>query len=226
VNLDGEFDKPKPSLKEFTHPGGRFYLAPKEDGQTEDYDDSVQRFTEALADWRDESRAFADAKADLQAARQKLEETFAHDRQAASNENPEFDGAREFVISRSTEPLQIAISNMSRFPDGKAAWPAVVMYLADNPDELTALQQQFNTNRDAAIEELGRIKTSLKAVASGGKPAVAAAPAITTTPAPRRSPTPPKQVGGNAAPPPADLNDERLDMIAFGKLLESKYVKV
>jgi len=203
----GEFDKPKPVLKEFTQPGGKFFT------EGEDYDDAVQRHSEALLDWRDESRAFQDAKAYVDGERQKQTDVFVKDTQSAMDEIPDFEDARGYVLSHSSDALQVAISNLPRLPDGKAVWPKVVSYLADNPDILASLEHEYSENPYAVAAKLGQISAQLVPATPGR--ARAAAPAAATPPAePRRAPTPPKTVGGNAAPAPPDLESLPMDLFA------------
>lgn len=210
------YEKPKPSLKDFTQAGGAQYV----EGQ--DYDEAAQRYTESLLDWREDKRAFDDAVAFTTAERTKQEQIFAKDIQSAMEAHPEFEDAKDFVISKTSDQLQTAISNLPRLADGKAIWPQVVIHLADNPDVLQSLNELYSENPYAATAQLGQIMAQLIPATPGRARAAAAVPAA--APAARRAAaTPPRVVGGNAAPAPVAL-DDITDMNEFGREI-GKYMK-
>ena len=105
----------------------------------------------------------------MDSQRKEQEAVFLKDIEAVKQERPygEFEDARRVVISRTSDELQTAISNMSRFPNGKAAWPEVVIHLAENPEEMASLNKLYGENQFAAMEELARIKAQLAPVANG-----------------------------------------------------------
>lgn len=209
------FDKAKPELdlKQYTQPGGKHFK------EGEDYDDAIKRgvteFNEAYADWRDERRGFEDAQNAQAQIAEDQKRGFINDVRAAMDEHPDFEDARDWVLSHSPENLQIAISQLPRFSPEKAAWTEVVQHLGDNPDELQTLVDTFNENQVAGIAELGRIYHSLKPAAPRAK-AAPAAPAPQAQPkTPKEAPTPPVVVGGGGAPAPVDL--EKADMDTFAR---------
>lgn len=210
-----EFDEPKPLVKDFVKQGGKAFL------EGEEYDDGLQRHADALDEWRDKRRAFEDAKTFVESNRRTQEQTFVKDIDAAMQQHPEFEDSRDFVVSHSSESLQIAISNLPRLPDGKAVWPQVVMHLADNPDVLASIEETYKENPYAATAELGRIMAGFVPATGRAKaaaPAAAAPPVPAATP--RRAPAPPKTVGGNAAPAPVSLDDAP-DMESFARVMKT-----
>lgn len=206
------FDKPKPSLKDFTQPGKPHY---KED---EDYDDTIQRYQEAFSDWKDEQRQFETTQRAQQASVEEQRKTFLKDIEAAMDAHPEWEDARSFVIRNSTDEFQLALSRLPRFSPDKAAWTEMVVYLADNPDTLQDLSAQYSQNPVAAITELGRIMHSLNPGSAAAGRRTAAAPTTneqgTTTTPTKPAYKPPAVVGGGAAPAPVDLETADLGTFA------------
>ena len=196
-----KFAKIPPSMKDFTKEGGKFY---KED---ESFEDAVDRYQQERDAWRDEKRQFEDqiqarSKADVD-----FRQSVQQDLRIAMEEHPDFEDARDYLRSNSSDGLQVAVSHLPRFSKEKPAWTEVVVYLADNPDVLDALNDQFSENQIGAIAQLGVIWNSLKPVERKQAPA-----ARTATPT-RVAPSPPVAVGGGSAPAPVNL--EEADMMTF-----------
>ncbi len=109
----------------------------------------------------------------------------------------EFPALMQTVIDATSEPFQVAVSNLED-------WPKMAVHLAKNPAELAEISAQFNRNPYQGTAALGRLQDKLKPA-----PKAAAAAAETL-------PEPPKKIGGAAAATGAvKLDDERLSFGAF-----------
>lgn len=210
--------KPKPQLKDF--------VAALDADKGEEYDLAVERFTDAITDWKEEQRA-AQRQQQLQADAEKAQTSVLEkDWEEALNEHPDFEDAVERVRQATPVRLQEAISQLREDDGKKALWPAITMYLDENPDELTSLTQQFHVNQVAAIARLGRIASKLSAPPKGTP---APAPTTQTQAAPPKGKTPPAKppaaVGGTATPTTVDINTVK-DLDVVGRELKKMGLEI
>jgi hypothetical protein len=196
--------KPKPQLKEF--------VAALDAEKGEEYDLAVERFTDAITDWKDEQRT-AKAEQKTQAAAQQTQvQAFQKDLAAAVEETPDFEEVRDRVCAVAPEGLQIAISQVQD-EAGKNLWPKLTLYFDENPAELEALSTQFKQNPYAATSKLGRIAATLFPVQTPTPPAKIP---------PKTSPKvvkPPTAVGGTGTPAEVDINETK-DLAVVGRELK------
>ena len=194
-------EPPKPAATADAKPILKDFVAALKDG--EEYDDAVQRHTEALMDWRERQVTATQQQQRQQQADDTQRQTFLKDWEGALVAHPDFEDVVDRVRAVAPEGLQVALSQL-RQDDGTAIWPEMAIYLDANPDILAALSTQYAQNPLAAATKLGRLAAAL--APSAPKPAVQTLKA---------APKPPAVVGGNAAPGVVDL--EKADMNTFAR---------
>ena len=190
--------KAKPQLKDFE--------AALKDG--EEYSTAVERYTDAVGDWRDEQRTLQQAREAQQSTLAAQEAVFKEDWKQSLEAIPDFEEIVGRVREATPEALQIAISQVQD-PEGKNLWPQINVYLDEHPDELKTLTTQFAKNAYAGTARLGRIAAALSPDKPPAPKPQTQAPVVPKKAAPK----PPVAVGGTAAPAVVDLETADLDTL-------------
>ena len=207
--------KPKPQLKDF--------VTALDSEKGEEYDTAVERFSEALSDWKDEQRTVRQQESEQQTRLKAQESIFREDWKQALEETPDFEDVVARVREATPEQLQIAISQVQD-AEGKNLWPKINIYLDENPEELKTLVTQFRTNPLGAVARLGRLGASLSTPGTPPAPKPITQIPPKTTP-PRAAARPPVAVGGTAAPSEVDINTVK-DLDVIGRELKKQGLEI
>lgn len=179
------------------------FVSALKDGEA--YEVAVERYTEAVSDWKDEQKT-------IKAVKEQQQQAFSKDWDAALAVHPDFEDVVARVRSAAPEGLQVAVTQVQD-QDGKNMWPELTMYLDEHTDVLESLGKQYNANPIAAAARLGRIAASLSSPTKTSKPNVQTETPVKTEP--KVAPKPPATVGGTAAPGVVDL--QQADMGTFAR---------
>ncbi len=186
-------DPAKSSAPATSKPVKPDFAAYTEEGKSySDFKADLDKYETAYESWLISE---ADKRADAKWTEKQRESEAKREWEAAEKEFPGFNAARELVAANSSEPLQMAISQL----DG---WKSVVAHLGkpENADELKTLVAQAEKAPYAAAASLGRLEDRLKTPIPNGKPVAVL-------------PKPPNKDGGRASADTAavDLNKVGMD---------------